>query len=397
MFDKIRNSTKTFSENVMGRALNITMPILNMVIYMRHIIGKTQATLTSSIYTLVGGYLTLNSFFTFVYELIIDAMYVIVSFIVACFAVGWLFPPTLAAGFAASAFLTVLLVPVIILQIFMADVFKVQGKSPPGIPTYHCFGKYTKIKMKNKRTKFIYEIEPGEVLHDGSVVTSIIKCTSAGSEFYNLNKVIVTGKHKVFNNGWICVDQHPSSIYIDDYNEPYVYCINTTNKLIQINNTIFSDWDEVDNTILEKLTARCVSNGLLPHNYKTDDIHKHLDSGLHPDTELILEDGRNINIKDIEVNDVLLFGEKVEGIIKSYSKNYKEYNEININNNHIKCSSNTNITNNSLGNYCTLTKKIIEPPEYSYHLITDTSTIKINGIMIGDFNSGIEQFINQHI
>lgn len=391
VFDKIRNSAKNVSEDIMGRALNITLPIVNMVIYMRHIIGKTQATLTASIYTLFGGYLTLNSFLVFVYELVIDVMYVIVSFIVACFAVGWLFPPTLAVGLAASAFLTVLLVPVIILQIFMADIFNVQGKSPPGIPSYHCFGKYTKIKMKNKRNKFIYEIEPGDVLHDNSIVTSIIKSTSVGSEFYKLNKVVVTGKHKVFYNGWIYVDEHPESIYIDDYNEPYVYCINTTNKLIQINNTIFSDWDEIDNTVLNKLTS--YGKDILPENYKTDDIHTHLDCGLHPDTEFILEDGRNINIKDVEVNDILLFGEKVTAIIKSYSKNYKEFNEVFINNSSIKCSSNTNITNNSLGNNYIIRKKEIKPPEYSYHLISDTGNIKIHGMIIADFNSGIDKYL----
>lgn len=391
ILDKIRESIRSISTDVMNRTLNITIPLLNMIIYMRHVIGKTQGTLTASVFTFLGGYLTLNSFFVFVYDLIIDVMYVIVSFIVACFAVGWLFPPTLAVGLAAAAFLTVLLVPVIILQIFMADIFNARGKSPPGIPTYHCFGKDTKIKMKNKDKKRICDINPGEELYDGSLVTAVIKSNAYGQEFYKLNNIIVTGKHKVYHNtlGWMYVDKHPNSIYIDDYNEPYVYCINTTNKLIQINNTIFCDWDEIDNNVLTSINKHCKNL----NTYSLDELHKNLDCGLHPDTELVLEDGRCVHIKDIEVNDVLLFGEKVTGIIKLYSKDCKEYNELTINNFIIKCSQNTSIYNNSLGNKFNITKNIIEPPNISYHILTNTGNIKLHGIIIEDFNSGLDKYL----
>jgi hypothetical protein len=391
ILDKMRESINSITTDIMGRALNVTLPLLNMVIYMRHVIGKTQATLTASVFTFLGGYLTLNSFFVFVYDLIIDVMYVIVSFIVACFAVGWLFPPTLAVGLAASAFLTVLLVPVIILQIFMADIFKVRGKSPPGIPSYHCFDRNTKLKMKNKEKKFICDIQPGDELYDGSLVTSVIKSSACRQEFYKLNNIIVTGKHKIYHNtlGWIYVDKHPDSSYIDNYNEPYVYCLNTTNKLIQINNTIFCDWDEINNNVLNLITKKCPEI----NPYKSDDIYKNLDCGLHPDTEIMLEDGSRVNIKDVEVNDVLLFGEKVTSIIKLYTKNCKEYNDLMINDFTIKCSGNTSIYNNSLGNKFNISKQRIEPPPISYHIITNTGNIKLNGIILEDFNSGLDKFL----
>lgn len=392
ILDKMRDSINSITSNVMGRALNITLPLVKMVIYMRHVIGKTQATLTASVFTFLGGYLTLNSFFVFVYDLIIDVMYVIVSFIVACFAVGWLFPPTLAVGLAAAAFLTVLLVPVIILQIFMADIFKVRGKSPPGIPTYHCFDKNTKLKLKNKEKKFISEIQPGEELYDGSVVTSVIKSNAHGQDFYKLNNIIVTGKHKVYHItlGWIYVDKHPDSIYLDNYNEPYVYCLNTTNKLIQINNTIFSDWDEFNNNVTYTLAKNCPD--VSP--YKLNDIYKNVEACLHPDTEVMLEDGRCVSIKDVEVNDILLFGEKVTSIVKTYTKNCEEYYQININDFVIKCSRNISIYNNSLGNKYNIAKQTIEPPCVSYHIITNTGNIKLNGIIIDDFNSGLDKFLN---
>ena len=76
-------------------------------------------------------------------------MYLIIAIILACFAIGWLFPPALATGLAMAAFLAVLLIPVIIILVIMNTVFEAAGlEEPPPIPGY-CFDGDTEITVKN--------------------------------------------------------------------------------------------------------------------------------------------------------------------------------------------------------------------------------------------------------
>ena len=70
VFDKIRNSISDFSKEVMGRSLNITMPIVQMFINLKSIGAKVIGILTASLYTLVGSYLSLQSFFLIIEKLI---------------------------------------------------------------------------------------------------------------------------------------------------------------------------------------------------------------------------------------------------------------------------------------------------------------------------------------
>jgi hypothetical protein len=63
---------------------------------------------------------------------------------------------------------------------------------------------------------------------------------------YYLNNVLVSDSHIInYNNNWIPVSKHPNAVVCSDYTEPYLYCLNTTNKEIIINETVFTDWDEI--------------------------------------------------------------------------------------------------------------------------------------------------------
>ena len=66
---------------------------------------------------------------------------------------------------------------------------------------------------------------------------------------YNLNGVVVTGTHKVYCKllrRWLQVKDHPESVIIEKYDKPYLYCLNTNNNLLRINNMLFHDWDEIE-------------------------------------------------------------------------------------------------------------------------------------------------------
>jgi hypothetical protein len=125
------------------------------------------------------------------------------------------------------------------------------------------------------------------------------------------------------------------------YAKPYLYCLNTFNKTIKINNCVFSDWDEhiCQDTYLEMAT--------------------NWECGFNKDVLIKLVDGTNKKISDIVVGDILSQREKVYGLVKIHSG---------IN----------NLGSNIL-----------------YHLLTDTQNFYLNGIQIPDYNADIDAFLEK--
>tara|TARA_Y100000389_G_scaffold204742_1_gene259333 strand:+ start:601 stop:1932 length:1332 start_codon:yes stop_codon:yes gene_type:complete len=113
---------------------------------------------------------------------------------------------------------------------------------PQLIKPMFCFHENTLVKL-NKGFKYIKNINIGDILCNNNIVSS--KFIFKAPDFmYKLNGDIVSGTHKVcYNNGFILVQNHPMSIKIP-FNEPYIYCLNTTNHKIITNNHIYTDYDE---------------------------------------------------------------------------------------------------------------------------------------------------------
>ncbi len=402
MFDRIRNTVHEQASDVMSRSLNITLPLNHMLIKTNSILGKIVGTFTASIYTSIGSIMTAESLFLFIYELVINILYIIVAFIVVMFAIGWLVPPSLAVGIAAAAFMAILLIPVGVLiylmLTFLGDVFKAAGMdSPPAVPSF-CFSGDAEVAMKDGYIKKMKDINPGDVLFDKSIVTAIMKSTSANSEIYMLDGVLVTGNHKVYHpqKGWMEAHCHPNSILYEGFREPYIYCISTTTKVININGHIFGDWDEMEEFELESL--RLDSSNDLPETLDRTQLHYYLETGLHPDTEVCLEDGRSIPIKDVEVNDILLFGEEVKTIVIVKADDIIGHDTVFYDGERIlSCAQNTEVYVDSLGSHELLTREQCESFPIAYHLITNKGGFRTKGVIVGDYNRGIDRYLPEDI
>jgi hypothetical protein len=137
----------------------------------------------------------------------------------------------------------------------------------------------------------IYKIKIGDILKDGSCVVSTIKLDVGESIMYYLNGILVTGSHLVkYQSTWIPVSFHPLAIMIPNYKRKYIYCLNTSSGIIQIGETIFTDWDEM-------------LDSDFTYNKKN--------------TQIKLINGENIPIKKIKIGEVLITGESVTGIVKT--------------------------------------------------------------------------------
>jgi hypothetical protein len=201
-------------------------------------------------------------------------------------------------------------------------------------------------------------------------------------------------------SGWIKVKNHPESKAVDDFQEPYVYCLLTSSKIFRIGETIYSDWDDIDEDVLEKLVKNCP---YLPDNFKSADIHPLLDNGLSGDSQVELFDGSFKNFKDIQVNEQLKNGELVVGTVKIDGLDL-QVGKYCIADRLIICSKNSTFfaksanemgpnAQQSVNTFELLDLPLDSAEPYLYQLLTTSGSFEVNGLMCKDYNYGIDKYI----
>jgi hypothetical protein len=393
MFNKLRNNLKDVSTDVMQRVVNVTVPLQEMFLSIQDFIAKIQGALTATLFTFLGSYYAMQSFMNYTAKMIVQVLVAMVGAIV----VLWAVPFTWGAAAGMSAAFLAISVPMAVILGFMVDVMKVN----PGVrlPKLKCFDKNTMIEMNNGSFKSIEKICVGDKLKNNNRVTAKIKIDTFGSSMYCLNDVIVSDSHLVripWLNGykWIRVCEHPDAIKVKTYNEPYLYCLNTKQKEIEINKCVFSDWDEIDD---EKFSIRILQNP--KYNKEVlfkKDIHKYFDGGFSSDTIIQLEKGLCKSINKINIGDVLKNGEKVYGLVEIDGTNLTQY--------YYNLGENLNFKG---GPNLTMCDKIIMfrntmdlDDKYKrglfikqnrlYHLLTDSGSFAVCQINFGDYNTCID-------
>ena len=260
-----------------------------------------------------------------------------------------------------------------------------------------CFDKNTIICLKNQKKKIIQNIEVGDILFDGSTVTAWMELSTYGQSVYNCQGTLVTGNHRIYDEekGLTEVKNHLDSFLVDDYRHDKIYCINTDSKQIYINGLVFTDWDDLDDMDFIDLKINCSKS--LPEDFKKTDIHKYLDGGFIKDTLIELESGNSTFIKDIQVNDILRFGERVVGIVEINARDLDNINEYYLGEEIIKGSANLPIIDEELdiSNLNELEGTLLTKKRNKlYHLLTDRGCFIVNGIRFGDYNTCLENYID---
>lgn len=352
LINKIRNSFKEFTQDVLSRILNIMIPIQKMFIALMDIFQKIQGTMTAGLYTMLGSYYTLQALMGAILELIIKMLITLVIIIVGL----WVMPFTWPAAASMTTVFLAISIPLSIIIYFMTEVLHIKSSA---IPKLRCFDEYTLIPLQNGTKIFIKDINVGNKLKNGSYVTSKIKVTSSELKMYRLNNIYVSGTHLVkYQNKWKRVEEHPNAEHIP-YNKPFLYCLNTSNKIIELSGITFSDWDEI---IDDKLTIIKKQN----KNIKNfENIHEFLDNGFKQNTHIKLYNNSK-PINEINIGDILENGSSVYGLVEIEAGKLRKY---------------TNKTS----------------PNKLYHLLTTNGTFsslqKINFIDVKDYNNIIDKFI----
>jgi hypothetical protein len=302
LMDKLRSNISIFTEDIFARILNVMIPIQKMFIALMDTFQKIQGVMTSGLYTMLGTYYTLQALMGAMLDLMIKLLMALAIIIVGL----WIMPFTWPAAASMTAVFLGISVPLSIIIYFMTEVLHIKTSA---VPKLRCFDECTKCVLKNGTIKFIKDIQSNDVLIDGSIVTSKIKVLSKDLMMYELNGIIVSGCHIVsYNTHWIPVYKHPEAIKLNYYDEPYLYCLNTTNKIIRLNAMEFADWDEVYGNKLEFLFKQT--------NIQNEtQFAEMFNEGFEHNVSIKTKNGIK-NISDIMVGEELLDGAIVYGIVE---------------------------------------------------------------------------------
>ena len=235
-----------------------------------------QGTMTASLYTMLGSYYALQSLMGAILELIVKMLVTLVIIIVGL----WVMPFTWPAAAGMSAVFLAISIPMAIIVYFMTEVLHIRTSA---IPRLRCFDEHTMIQLENKDKIYIKNINIGDKLLNGSYVTAKIKVTSENLKIFKLDNIIVSESHLVnYKNKWIRIDQHPDAKQIN-YDKNFLYCLNTSNKVIELGGYIFSDWDEI---VDDKFDILKDKNNEIQN---LENIHEFLDDGFEENTMIKLD------------------------------------------------------------------------------------------------------------
>ena len=386
----IRNKILTIVSDIFARIFNVVIPVQVILVKLKSILGKSVGSLTGMLYTIVTLFLSMKAFLGAFLEIIILGLVVLAAATIAM----WILPFTWPIAATMTALFVAVSVPLGIVATGLGDVLHITAShNIPNKPG--CFDKDTMISLENGEKK-VSELKAGDILKNGTKVTSFIKLATSGREMFKLNDVIISGTHRVlFNRKWVDVCDHPSAQLLEDYEEPYIYCFNTTNKQITVKDMEFLDWDEIDE--YDFLELKLLARNFIDINATTKDIHRYLEGGFHGDTIVELEDGCAVKIKDLKVFNQLRFGESVLGIVEIDTKDMPNIYKHCIKDQTVIGGANLWIDDDDLGKFTTLGLKSNvydgEKPDKLYQILTDTGTLVINGVMFLDYNSAIEEIM----
>lgn len=263
-----------------------------------------------------------------------------------------------------------------------------------------CVSPDTLVVISGGGKKRVDEIVSGDILEDGSVVEGILKTTGKYSTCVNLNGVILSEGHLVWNEKWISAGDHADAIPVPETeNPPFLYCLNTSKRVWKVvgqsvefpdSSLLLRDWEELPTHILiDEKWERLINSILNPSFFQSDLLFSRPGRGMIGSDTLIqtmkdVKKMRNLQIGDF-VKDVNNTFTQVLGI---YSDTSEIQPKTGINSSawfwserervwtHIDCKQNL------------LQRE-------GNHLITESGTFYVEGFLVRDFTEVGSSQINQ--
>lgn len=370
IFDKLKQSI-----------INTVLPVFQGIFKIRDIFKKISGILATVLFTLLSSIMTSTAFIGSVVQIITALLVIAVPFIVGSFFFNLPLAIVLSIMYVSVA------VPMIIVAVETSKIYDLTSpsrnfkKSKFSTKKPSCFHRNTEIKTRNglkKITELSIE-DHVNVNNDYIKITGLTKHCGKKETFYNINGILVTEKHFIRYGGkWIHVCNHPEAKKTD-ITEEYVYCLTTKEKVFEVGNEIFLDWDDFDESVEKKI------------NIRKEDAD-YFTSYLDENTLIKMEDNKTKKLRDVEIGDVLKNKTKVIGKINLGDKQLYCHK---IKNNIIKGCRNLIYFNNG-NKHTTYDEEIVGSPFIGscMQIFTENQQISlINNIILGDYDTSLENFI----
>lgn len=284
----------------------------------------------------------------------------------------------------------------------------IPGQSVRWIGNYMCFDQNTLILTYNGYKK-IKEIKIGDKLHNNILVLGKYKFDARYTDMYKYKNDIVSGSHLVLeNNKWLRVENSVLSEKINKYNNKYIYCLHTSNNIIQTDKAIYTDYHEIGTPIINKLifykilyylnnkTNLKLSTISFKKRKVIDNKYKIYQWCFHPNTKINMQNNKVKKIKDIKIGDITKNG-YVKSKIKVLNKDLElyKYNDIIL--------SGTNIIWDKINKiwipvmFLKDALKINSDINCLYSIDTTSNIITINNLKFRDFEQTSIDIINDDI
>lgn len=173
-----------------------------------------------------------------------------------------------------------------------------------------CFDPDTPIHTQKHGIIKIRDIWIGDILQDGSRVTSTYKFMAPGQPMVNLGGITVSTNHFVEHNGkLIDAGEHPDAVPIGDWagdtQRPLV-CLDTDTHHIILGDYTFSDWDETSQSdeATMKLAESYLNAGVISEKERPWLYQPALD----PQIKVKMEDSSTKTIEELQLGDRLSTG-----------------------------------------------------------------------------------------
>ncbi len=248
-----------------------------------------------------------------------------------------------------------------------------------------CFPGETFINVEGKGEIQIKDIKIGDILlPTKSRVTATFRFYSKGQPMVKLGDTIVSTNHYVYYLGHpVKAGDHPEAKSLGSWisNEP-LYCLNTNDNKIPLNDYVFLDYDETSDG--DMVTMNFIEGRV--NGEKTDTLDKEYEfteygAAIDETTKIKTKEGNKF-AKDIKIGDKLVTGSEVVGLIR------KEVNEIcNVNNKLITPSTlYWNKASNKWERIGEIKPIISKRTELISFIVTPNSQIELeNGLRIRDY------------
>ena len=309
--NSIRSKMSSLAGSIFTKLYAMVIEFTRLSYKINDTFSKISGVFAASFQSIMTFYNTLQSFIGAFYQIIqMAAVFFIglaITFMAVPFFAAW--PAAIMMGSIA----TVLTTFMVVFSVATAPILDLSKYWIPTVPGF-CFSSDTRLRMFDGTVKKMLDVKPGDVLHDGSIITSHLKMANKVNRLYRVNdNILVTGEHKMVVNGkFVSVKESGYEFKIEEY-YGYLYCLNTDSKRIVIDEYVFSDYDELtdmEHSIL--LNTKNVSG--------TKDLWRTYEGGFHPDTSICMFGGSCKKISNIDVGDILRDNTRVLGVVNGIKR-----------------------------------------------------------------------------